>query len=80
MTGAVLREGTRGTLPHWDFLPLQVRVKNSLEALAQNLKRIPSMLPKNILVPTDLSAGAEEALDYGRTSPPRSIVAAWSGS
>ena len=28
------------------------------------MKRISSMLPKNILVPTDLSAGAEEALDY----------------
>jgi hypothetical protein len=34
MSGAVLRGGTRGTVPHWDFMPLKPRVKNSLEALA----------------------------------------------
>ena len=28
------------------------------------MKQISTMLPKNILVPTDLSAGAEEALDF----------------
>jgi hypothetical protein len=32
--GAVLREGTRGTLPHWDFMPLKGRVKKPLEAMA----------------------------------------------
>ena len=51
-------------MPQVGVSPRPRRVKKGLRTLARILNRSISVLPRNILVPTDLSEGAEEALDY----------------